>query len=301
MSKIILKQKVDKSSPIPRYYQAQTKIEFLIRDNYYKSGDRLMPERELVSLLGVSRVTVRRAIGELVANKVLCREWGNGTFVSKKLKPSTKVKNLGITIWEKGAGAGVGHPSSAEVLRGIKKCIEDKNCTLRFLPVTEEVIKKHYLPRLIEKAHIDGILIRLAELKREDIEAIRKRDIPLVLLEPYEISDSFSVYFDYLKAFYVATEYLIKLGHRKIALINGSKGFSINKQALRGYQWALKKHCLNSNKEMVRYGYYSEDSGYKFMKELLEIFTPPIAVLTGDDTIAAGAMKAIREKKLQGS
>ena len=289
-------KKVDKTSPIPRYYQAQSKIESLIRNNYYKPGNKLMPERKLASLLGVSRVTVRRAIGELVVNKVLGREWGSGTFVSKKLKPSTKVKNLGITIW---AGeTGIGHFTTAEVVRGIEECIKDKNCNLRFLSSTEETVKKHLI-KLIEEANIDGVLIRLQELNRDEIESIRERNIPLVLLEPYELPDCFTVNFDYLRAFYIATEYLIKLGHKKIALINGSRESSIGRQALKGYQEALKKYGLNFHEEMVRYGCYSEDSGYKFMKEFLEIFTPPMAILTGDDTIAAGAMKAIREKKLR--
>ena len=50
--------------------------------------------------------------------------------------------------------------------------------------------------------------------------------------------------------------------------------------------------------KMVKYGYYSEDTGYKLMKEFLKASDFPTAVITADDMIAAGAMKAIKEKRL---
>ncbi|MCK4423911.1 MAG: substrate-binding domain-containing protein, partial [Candidatus Omnitrophica bacterium] len=85
----------------------------------------------------------------------------------------------------------------------------------------------------------------------------------------------------------------------KIALINGPGDFAISKKALKGYQQALKKHGLDFQEEMVIYGDYSESAGYELMKELLENFTPPTAILAGDDMIATGVMKAVREKKLR--
>ena len=51
--------------------------------------------------------------------------------------------------------------------------------------------------------------------------------------------------------------------------------------------------------KMVRYGYYSEDTGYKLMKELFKISNSPTAIITADDMMAAGAMKAIKEKGLK--
>ena len=67
--------------PIPLYYQAKTRFSDFIRSGNLKPGDIIPPEQKLCSELGVSRGTVRMAIGELVQEGVLRREQGRGTFL----------------------------------------------------------------------------------------------------------------------------------------------------------------------------------------------------------------------------
>lgn len=69
------------SVPIPLYYQAKTRFSDFIRSGNLKPGDIIPPEQKLCSELGVSRGTVRMAIGELVQEGVLRREQGRGTFL----------------------------------------------------------------------------------------------------------------------------------------------------------------------------------------------------------------------------
>lgn len=59
-----------------------------IEDGIYKPGDRLPSESELVEAYGVSRVTVRAALGMLVDEGVLVKRRGKGTFV----RPTTIVE-----------------------------------------------------------------------------------------------------------------------------------------------------------------------------------------------------------------
>ncbi len=285
--------KVEKNNPIPRYHQVEKKIEYLIENNYLRPGDKLIPERELASILGVDRNTVRRAISRLIEKKTLYREWGRGTFVSKRLKVEPKVKNLGLTLWEKDAG--IGHYSTMEVLRGLKEGInKEKRYGLMFLFITEEIVKKHTLHQLLEKTKISGLLIRISQFKKKDIKKVK--NIPVVLLEPYGITDYPEVSFDYQKGFYIACEYLIKTGHKKIALINGPRECSvITEKVLLGYQRALKDYGISYQR--VKWGKYNEGAGYILTKELLKN-SSPTAIITGDDTIAVGAIKAIKEKGL---
>lgn len=75
--------KLDKSVPIPLYYQLKSQVLSMIKDSRIQEGDMLPPESELCVLLDVSRPTIRQAFNELVSEGYLNRYKGKGTYVSK--------------------------------------------------------------------------------------------------------------------------------------------------------------------------------------------------------------------------
>jgi GntR family transcriptional regulator len=75
--------KLDKSVPIPLYYQIKKQVLSLIENSVIKEGDMLPPENDLCELLKVSRPTIRQAFIELVNEGYLTRHKGRGTFISK--------------------------------------------------------------------------------------------------------------------------------------------------------------------------------------------------------------------------
>jgi GntR family transcriptional regulator len=72
---------LDKSSPVPLYYQVATRLEAAIQDDVLPPGARLENEISLGQRLGLSRPTIRRAIQELVDKGLLVRRRGIGTQV----------------------------------------------------------------------------------------------------------------------------------------------------------------------------------------------------------------------------
>jgi len=74
--------KLDKSIPIPLYYQLKKQILSLIENAQIKEGELLPPENELCKMLNVSRPTIRQAFTELVNEGYLHRYKGKGTFIS---------------------------------------------------------------------------------------------------------------------------------------------------------------------------------------------------------------------------
>lgn len=72
---------LDRSSPIPLYYQLAEAIEAAIRDGELAPGDRFENELALAKRLALSRPTTRRAIQELVDKGLLVRKRGVGTQV----------------------------------------------------------------------------------------------------------------------------------------------------------------------------------------------------------------------------
>ena len=75
-----------RSTGAPLYRQLKNVIQQSITDGRVGAGDALPPERDLAKHLDVSRVTVRRAIDELVKEDVLTQRQGAGTFVSDRVE-----------------------------------------------------------------------------------------------------------------------------------------------------------------------------------------------------------------------
>ena len=72
---------LDRSGPVPLYYQISSRLEQAIRDQTLPAGSRLENEVALANRLGLSRPTIRRAIQDLVDQGLLVRRRGIGTQV----------------------------------------------------------------------------------------------------------------------------------------------------------------------------------------------------------------------------
>ncbi|HRQ22066.1 MAG TPA: GntR family transcriptional regulator [Anaerolineales bacterium] len=75
-------QKVDRNSPLPLHYQLKQHLLEKIESGEWKSNDLIPSEQELQDTFGLSRITVRQALSDLVYEGLLIRERGRGTFVA---------------------------------------------------------------------------------------------------------------------------------------------------------------------------------------------------------------------------
>src|SRR5579862_1495036 len=75
---------IDRSSPVPLYFQVASRIEQAIVSGELPAGSRLENEIALVQRLNLSRPTVRRALQELVGKGLLVRRRGIGTQVVQR-------------------------------------------------------------------------------------------------------------------------------------------------------------------------------------------------------------------------
>jgi GntR family transcriptional regulator len=74
---------LNKNIPIPLYYQLKQYLIQEIKSGRLKPGDMVPSEREMSELYGISRMTVRQALQELVNEGILVREKGKGSFVAE--------------------------------------------------------------------------------------------------------------------------------------------------------------------------------------------------------------------------
>jgi GntR family transcriptional regulator len=85
---------IDRSSPLPFYYQLKQIILDHLREQGLAPGDRLPGDYELCATYGVSRTVVRQALGELETEGVIQRVKGRGTFVAPRRIAERLVQSL---------------------------------------------------------------------------------------------------------------------------------------------------------------------------------------------------------------
>jgi len=125
-------RKVDNEQRQPLYRQVQEAIREAIADRSLRPDDALPPERELSTAFGVSRITIRKAIEELVNEGVLDTHHGSGTFVRSKVE-----KNFAqLTSFSEEMGARGMTPSSVWLNRTSGSVLPEEALTLRASPGT---------------------------------------------------------------------------------------------------------------------------------------------------------------------
>ena len=86
-----------RNSPLPRYYQLKEIMREKVQSDEWKPGDLIPSERELSEKYGISRMTARQAITELVNEGLFYREQGKGTFVSQRKITQQLIRLTGFT------------------------------------------------------------------------------------------------------------------------------------------------------------------------------------------------------------
>ncbi len=85
---------LDETSPTPLYLQLQRLIHNQVRSGKLQAGEALPSERDLARQLGISRVTVRKAISGLVDRGILLQHWGSGTFIAPPARVEQALSRL---------------------------------------------------------------------------------------------------------------------------------------------------------------------------------------------------------------
>jgi len=123
---------LDESSAQPLYQQLQRALRGAIENGIIGPDDALPPERDLAEMLKVSRITVRKAIDELVEDGLLIRKQGSGTFVSNRVE-----KNFAkLTSFSEDMRARGRQPRSVWLNRAEGTVTPEESLTLRSSPGT---------------------------------------------------------------------------------------------------------------------------------------------------------------------
>ncbi len=186
-----------------------------------------------------------------------------------------------------------------QALEGMLEVVRAHRLRLLIDVVEPEHQERAYLD-LVRAKRIDGIVFSGPRSDDAALQNLEREGFPTILMGHLPNSPFCSVDVDNVLAARQATEYLLSLGHRRIACItNAPLSYSAAAERLLGYQQALQAAGIIPNPALLRQGGFDPQSGYEAMVSLLQGAEPFSAAFVASDTVLMGAKRAIRERGLQ--
>jgi LacI family transcriptional regulator len=195
-------------------------------------------------------------------------------------------------------GAGLELYGPSHVLYGIQKQADDLGYTLHLALIREpERGDVEQVWRDLLSQHVEGIIWAVPEMGNN--RSWFERDnfavsLPLVLLSMRHDPKLSVVAVNNRLGGEIATQHMIALGYRRIGIITGPSLWWEARQRSLGWEDALKKAGLRSEKRSMVEGDWTPQSGESGLRRLLEQSPDVEALFVGNDQMALGALRAAR-------
>lgn len=219
--------------------------------------------------------------------------------IARSLKTKT-TKNIGVILND------ITNPFYSELFRGLETEAKAAGYSIVFIDLYLQ--DEDWIDTVLNfyKSKVDGIIFIGSTVTQEILERCENFSLPFVYasasmdLPPSYNKPIYSVDIDNEKAAYDATNAILALGHKDIALILGAEDDK-NSTYFRkiGFEKAMAENGVLINSDWVLFGQFTFDSGYQAMQKILTTEKRPTLVFAISDLMAVGAAKAILERGLK--
>lgn len=251
---------------------------------------------------GVSPATVSRVVNQTAPVSEETRERVKSAMADLGYKPSgsrqsntsSRIKAVALLVTD------ILNPFFAEIVRGVEDEAEAEGLALVLFNTTEDAQREERTLCTLRQWALDGVILFGSRLPTQELLDFQKdRESPLVIMNRHMTSPQTAcILVDSEKATYRAAEYLLNLGHRKIAYLAGPSTSESSQARKNGVERALQEAGLSLPPAWCPVGFPNLEGGFQAMSNLLATDKRPTAVLAYNDMMALGALRAIRTYNL---
>lgn len=154
--------------------------------------------------------------------------------------------------------------------------------------------------RALQAKRVEGVIAIAISLTDPRMQALSHSSIPTVFLDSiFQGPHATYVKSDYMDGARQATEYLLQLGHRRIAFFSADPLSLTGTERLLGYQQVLARAGLIIDSTLVRQSGWGSNDAYEAMLTLLEERHDFTAIFAASDMMALGILRALRKHNLR--
>ena len=259
---------------------------------------------EVAARAGVSRSTVSRVINEhpSVSDTTRARveaaieECGYRPHAVARSLATSRTNILAMVVPESVTKLFT-DPYFPLMLRGATEACNRSGYQLILSLFTVSMDSKRLRDHVLRSGYLDGVVSANASLDDELVPSLLKEHIPFITIGRYPDDRVAYVDVDNVGGARMATQYLVRLGHSRIATIAGPRNMAPAQDRLDGFRSVLSAHRTPLPEEFVEEADFTEAGGRDAMSRLLR--HRPTAVFVASDSMAFGAVRAIKDAGLR--
>jgi len=259
--------------------------------------------KDIAKAAGVSHSTVSRALSDSplisAATKAriqrLAREMGYSPDALARSLVMGRTQTIGIVA------TAITDPFIAEVVQAIEQTAYTHGYSIILTISNAEPDREIAAVEMLRSKRVDGVIVTSSRIGSLYREHLARFGVPVVLLNSHREQSgpyTFSVSMDNQHGGYLATEHLVRRGHRRIAYVSGAAGSSDSLARQEGYRRALEEAGVSVDPALIVPGTGRAEGGERALPRLLDLAEPPTAVFCYNDMTAIGLLRAARQHNI---
>lgn len=255
---------------------------------------------DVAARAGVSVATVSRALSgdrNLVSPPVLQRILDAAeeldytpNFLARNMR-SGSTRILGLVISD------IGNPFFTAIARGAEDVAQRHGYSLVLSNTDERPEREAASLSVMTAERAAGIIIATTNENEPALRKALDTGVAVVAVDRHIAAiPTDSVVVDNESAAHDAVSHLIRLGHRRIAIIGGPRDADTARERLRGYERAMDEARLPIDPDLVCEGDFREAAGIIMTGRLLDLADPPSAIFAVNNLTTIGVLVALRER-----
>ena len=186
-----------------------------------------------------------------------------------------------------------------DVFLGVETKARENGFSVVLCDSHDDPVQERDLLVMLVRRRVDGILLASAQASLAESRLAGRRP-PIVCFDRAPAGFKAGVVvIDNVLASLEAARYLIELGHQRIAVIAGPETTLTGWGRLEGVRKALQEAHIPLREEYVRLGDFFTEGGYRAALEILQLPTPPTAVIACNNRKTLGLMRALKDLGLK--
>ena len=260
--------------------------------------------RDLAKRVGLSMSAVSKAlngypdVSEATRQLVLqaAQELNYTPNVHARALKSKRSYNLGV-LFSDDSQSGLTHPFFSAVLEGFRKEAEQRGYDITFISHRPGQSGNTYLDHCRSRA-LAGVCVANTDFTDSEILTLVQSELPLVTIDnPFP--NRGCVFADNIGGMTKLVNYIIQLGHRKIAYIHGPSS-AVTDLRISTFLNTMREQGIKVPDEyLVECGYTNPQGCYWATLNLLNLDDPPTCILICDDFSSSGALNAAQKAGLK--